>query len=316
MEEKLRREAKALLAGGKVARLIGYAPGSLKFTTTPLITGETDEADLLVISPFIDNNLSVYLGRGQGRTAIVAKGCDSRAIVNLIQEKQVNREDLFIFGVPCTGIIDVRRVESLTGMERDDIDAITREGDKVTVTIDGKAQTFPAGDVLREDCLGCESPVPREYDVLLGEAAPAVQDADAGRKRLKELEILPPAERWQFWQDEFRRCIRCYACRQVCPACFCERCFIEESEPRWLSPVPHWPDNLLFQLTRVLHTAGRCTDCGECERACPADIPLRALTRSMADAVTELFDYHPGTDITKPPLMTAYQSEETGDLFR
>ena len=72
----------------------------------------------------------------------------------------------------------------------------------------------------------------------------------------------------------------------------------------------------MFQVTRVLHTAGRCIDCGECERACPVNIPLRSLTKKMDEIIDELFHYTAGTDKDAPPLMTAYEYEEAEDFIR
>ena len=316
MEQKLRNEARALLEQDKVDYIIGFEPGSLKFTTTPLITRDKDDVDRLVINPFITNNLSVFLTQIKGRVGIVAKGCDSRSIISLIQDNQLVREDVVIIGVPCPGIIDLNKVERLAGKDRDELDDITREGDRMLITVGGKKKEFPVAQVLLDDCLTCEFPAPQEYDILLDEGSPLVCDKELSRTRIKELEDMPPEQRWEFWKQEFSRCIRCYACRQVCPACFCERCFVEETEPQWISPVPRWQDNLIFQATRILHTAGRCVDCGECERACPVDIPLRSLARKMEEIVDDLFHYKAGMDKEALPLMTAYQSEEAEDFIR
>ncbi len=316
IESKLRTEARNLLEQGKVNAIIGFAPGSLKFTTTPLITGDKEDTDRLVINPFIANNLSVFLHEIEGPVGIVAKGCDARSIVSLIQDNQLAREDVFILGIPCPGVIDLRKVEKLVGRDRDEIDDITRDNDRVTVAVGGENKEFSITEVLRDDCLSCESPAPKEYDLLLGEDNVVVGDRELSRSHIRELESLPPAERWEFWKNEFSRCIRCYACRQVCPACFCERCFVEESEPQWISPLPRWQDNLVFQATRVIHVAGRCVDCGECERACPVNIPLRSLTGKMDEIVEELFGYKAGTDKDAPPLMTAYVPEEAEDFIR
>jgi formate dehydrogenase subunit beta len=315
-EQKLRNEARALLEQGRVDYIIGYEAGSLKFTTTPLITKDKDDTDRLVINPFITNNLSVFLGDVNSRAGIVAKGCDSRSIVSLIQDQQLSREDVFIIGVPCSGIIDLNKIEKLTGQDRDELDDITWEGDKVVVTIGNNKKEFHTKDVLFDDCLSCDLPAPQEYDILLDEIGPLVCDTEESRRQIKELEDMPPQQRWEFWKNEFNRCIRCYACRQVCPACFCERCFVEESEPPWLSPLPKWQDNLIFQVTRMIHVAGRCTDCGECQRACPVKIPLRSLSKRMEEIVAELFHYRAGMDKDAPPLMAAYESEEVEDLIR
>jgi len=315
MEQKLRQEARALLEQGKVDWIIGFEPGSLKFTTTPLITKDKSDADRLVINPFITNNLANFLTEIKGRVGIVAKGCDSRSIVSLIQDNKVIREDVVILGVPCLGLIDPTKVERLAGRDRDELDDITREGDKVIIKVDSEKREFPATEALFDHCLACEFPTPREYDLLLAEPSPPIANLVA-QEKIEKLKQMTPEQRWKFWKKELSRCIRCYACRNVCPACFCQRCFVEETEPQWTLPVPQWQDNLIFQIVRNIHVAGRCTDCGECERACPVNIPLRSLTREMYDIVDELFHFKSGMDKEALPLMTHYEQEEAGDLFR
>jgi formate dehydrogenase subunit beta len=315
-EQKLRNEARSLLEQGRVNCIIGYEAGSLKFTTTPLITKDKDDVDRLVINPFIVNNLSVFLKETSGKVGIVAKGCDSRSIVSLIQDQQAARENIVIIGVPCAGVVDLNKVERLVGKDRDELDDIVWEGDKLVVTVGGQKKELSAREVLLDDCLSCELPVPQEYDILLDEVGSLVCDRELSRSKIKELEDMPLEQRWHFWKNEFSRCIRCYACRQVCPACFCERCFVEESEPQWVSPLPKWQDNLMFQVGRMIHVAGRCTDCGECQRACPVNIPLRSLSKKMEEIVDELFHYKAGMDKDTPPLMVAYESEEAEDFIR
>jgi formate dehydrogenase subunit beta len=316
IEQNLRHTARELLEQGKIGTIVGYEAGSLKFTTTPLITKDKEATERLVINPFIVNNLSAFLREVSGKVGIVAKGCDSRSIVSLIQDKQLTRENVFIIGVPCNGVIDQDKIEKLIGKDRDELDEIDLAGDKVTVTFEGSKKEFPAKDVLIDSCLGCDLPIPKEYDILLEEEDSAVRDNEISQTLIKHLEAMPPAQRWEFWKSQFDRCLRCYACRQVCPACFCKRCFVEETEPQWVSPLPKWQDNLIFQVTRMMHVAGRCTDCGACERACPVGIPLHSLSRKMADIVQELFEYQAGTDKDALPLMAAYESKEAEDLIR
>lgn len=316
IEQKLRHEAKTLLEQGKVDYIIGFEPGSLKFTTTPLITKDKDDTDRLVINSFIVNNLSVFLTEVKGRVGIVAKGCDSRSIVSLIQDNQVVRENTVIMGIPCPGLIDLKKVELLLGRDRDELDDITRDGDRVVITVEGKKTEFPTTKLLSDNCLSCEFPTPQEYDVLFGEASPLVTDLAASREKIETLEAMSQEQRWEFWKEEFSHCIRCYACRNICPACFCKQCFVEESEPQWVLPVPRWQDNLMFQIIRNIHVAGRCTDCGECERVCPVNIPLRSLTKKMYELVDELFQFKAGMDKEASPLMSHYEQEEAEGLIR
>ncbi|MFC1937386.1 4Fe-4S dicluster domain-containing protein [Chloroflexota bacterium] len=316
IQQKLRDEAKRLLEEGKVDYIVGFEPGSLKLSTTPLITKDRGDVDRLVVNSFIVNNLANFLTELTGRAGIVAKGCDSRSIVSLIQDNKVSRENVVILGVPCEGIIDLGKIEKLVGKDRDRIDDIVRDGDKVVVTADGKKSEFPITDVLFDNCQSCEMPTPQECDILLGEPTPPPADKASGQSKIAQLEAMTPEQRWEFWKNEFSRCIRCYACRNVCPACFCRRCFVEESEPQWLLPVQQWQENAFFQVVRTIHVAGRCTDCGECERACPMNIPLRSLTKETYDIVGDLFDFKSGMDKDALALMTHYEQEEAEGLVK
>jgi formate dehydrogenase subunit beta len=315
MEQRLRSEARALLEQGKVDWIIGSEAGSLKFTTTPLITKDKNDTQRLVINPFIVNNLANFLIGIKGRVGIAVKGCDSRSVVSLIQDNKVARENLVILGIPCTGVIDLSKVEKLMAKDRAEVDEITREGNKVTIKTDGHKKEFPVNQVLFDHCLACEFPTPKEYDILLGEPSPPLANPVA-QENIEKLKQMTPEERWGFWEKELSRCIRCYACRNVCPACFCQRCFVEETEPQWVFPAPRWQDNLIFQIIRNIHVAGRCTDCGECERACPVNIPLRSLAREMYDTVAELFQFKAGMDKDALPLMTHYEEKEAEEFFR
>ncbi|ACN14299.1 FdhB3 [Desulforapulum autotrophicum HRM2] len=107
-------------------------------------------------------------------------------------------------------------------------------------------------------------------------------------------------ERFSRWMYEFSKCIKCYGCRNICPVCFCPDCSLENPdlvEPGFLPPeIP------IFHLVRAVHMAGRCVDCGLCEDACPAEIPLRFLYRQMNDIVEQVFGYIPGKSIEKSPF--------------
>lgn len=108
-------------------------------------------------------------------------------------------------------------------------------------------------------------------------------------ERLCKIKNMSREERWQYWKSELSKCIRCYACRSACPLCYCNRCIVEVNCPQWIDPWAAPLSNMEWQINRVMHMAGRCTDCGACEEACPLDLPIHLLTRQLFDDVHENF---------------------------
>ena len=310
MENRLKEEAKKLLKEGNVDFVVGFGAGTVKFRTSPLITNREEDLEGLVINSFIVNNLSRYPTELNGRVAIAVKGCDSRSLISLIQDNKVKREDLVIFGIPCEGVVDTRKVEARIGMGIDRVEDLVREGDNLIVKMNGSQETVPFREMLFDKCFGCGYPTPLEYDVLLGSEISPKVELEKSFEKIKELDDLTGQERWNFWKEQFSKCIRCYGCRNVCPACYCERCFVDVNMPQWISTYAAWQDNLIFQLMRTLHVAGRCSDCGECERTCPVGIPLRSLQRKMVEEVRDLFGYEVGIDKDAPPVLTHYEATD------
>jgi formate dehydrogenase subunit beta len=132
---------------------------------------------------------------------------------------------------------------------------------------------------------------------------------------VKEQEYLPPGEKAAYWNNEFSQCIRCYACRNICPVCTCKECIFDKKAPRWLTKSTALSENLVYHLIRAFHVAGRCVDCGECERACPMNIPLRSLNKKVEKDVMELFDYTSGVDVDQPPPLATYQTSDLEEFI-
>jgi ferredoxin len=152
------------------------------------------------------------------------------------------------------------------------------------------------------------TPIGVRPDVELGEVAPA--DSAETQAQIQSLHEMSPAERWAWWEAQFDRCIRCYACRQVCPFCYCEECIADTNQPQWIDRAPSPAANTSWNVIRAYHLVGRCIDCGECERACPADIPLRLLNRKMIASVQEAYDYRAGTDTEAAPPLVTFRPED------
>lgn len=129
---------------------------------------------------------------------------------------------------------------------------------------------------------------------------------------LESVENFEPQDRFSRWMYEFQKCLKCYGCRNICPVCFCKECSLEHEDLIGTGELP--PEVPIFHLVRAVHMAGRCIDCGLCEDACPADIPLRLLYRKVNDIVAKLFDYKTGISLKQAPLslifdQTAHQTD-------
>jgi ferredoxin len=126
---------------------------------------------------------------------------------------------------------------------------------------------------------------------------------------------MTPAERWTFWMDAFSRCVRCYACREICPMCFCVQCLADKNRPQWLDGSPTPRGNVAWHMTRTLHQAGRCVDCLECERACPEDLPLGLLGRHVAEVVERRFGYRASADPAVPAPLGVYRTDDQEEFI-
>jgi len=132
----------------------------------------------------------------------------------------------------------------------------------------------------------------------VGERVEGVGDA-----RLDAFLALPQGERLGFWQGVFSHCIKCYACRNVCPQCFCEHCALEQDI--WVEQGVIPPPFPSFHAVRALHTLGKCVGCRECELACPAEIPLTTLYSLLRRDVQAMFGYETGMDLEATPPFLA-----------
>lgn len=126
----------------------------------------------------------------------------------------------------------------------------------------------------------------------------------------ERIEAMSPAERFEFWKEHFAKCIKCYACRQVCPMCYCRRCIVDVNQPQWVSTSSHTLGNFEWNLVRAFHLAGRCAACGACDRACPVNIPLRLVNYRMGKEVGDAFDYFAGENSEQKPVLASFKQDD------
>jgi ferredoxin len=297
LTDRIRAKARELLQNGgaeqpAIGCFIGYEEGTRR-RVRPTFVYEAEDVDRLIWDRRCSHNLTTYLSQissalqrqsASDRVGILVKPCDARSLNVLLHERQVEREKLYVIGLTCEGI-----------------------------QVDGQTP---------DRCRQCSDRVPTVYDLVMGEVPRTGAERRAGSRAdqdyadVSELEAMSPRERLAFWTNAFDRCIRCYACRQACPACYCanpegsSECVAEQLDPSWMSIAIDLPQKQFFHVMRAYHLAGRCSGCNACEEACPMDIPLSLLNRKVAKEVETLFDYKAGLDVETPPPLATFRKGE------
>jgi formate dehydrogenase (coenzyme F420) beta subunit len=120
-------------------------------------------------------------------------------------------------------------------------------------------------------------------------------------------------------------CVNCYNCRVACPVCYCRECVfvtdVFEHDPlqylgwaRRKGALKMPTDTLFYHLTRLAHMSTACVGCGQCSNACPNDIPVMQLFRTVAHRTQAAFDYRAGADVADKPPLTEFKEKEFEEI--
>lgn len=319
---EMKKKVKEVVAGEDVKYVIGYEQGSYGLRVSPSFAYTPEDVDGFIFSPMCVPNLVNYLTLERnnpltelegGKVGIIVKGCDSRTLIQILQEKGISREEVIILGMPCTGVIDPKKINDLD-IRRGENVKLREDGDDLIIHTDnGDEYTVSREQALADKCKSCEYPNPLIYDQLLGKEVEGQEKENY--ERVKQVENMPLKERWEYWEKKFERCIRCYACREACPLCYCDQCMATQTDPQWLPRAVGVSENAAWHIMRAVHLAGRCGGCGECERACPMDIPLMELNKKLEMEARDLYEYIPGIDLEGEPLLGSFKVDDSEDFI-
>ena len=310
--QELINKAKALLESGEVARVLGWKKGEYEYDPEPAFFETAESLKDFVYNGFCGANLSKYMieaGKKEGKTLVFLKPCDSYSYNQLLREHRVDREKAYIVGVGCKGKLAVTKIPfegilNISGADYPDA------AETLTVETLYGTETIAYKDAMLERCHVCKGKEHVVYDELLGESADTV-DADRFAE-VERIEAMSPEEKFAFFQSELSKCIRCNACRNVCPACSCRKCVFDSTafDSEQKANTTSFEEKM-FHIIRAFHVAGRCTDCGECSRVCPQGIPLHLFNRKFIKDINALYgEYQAGSDLESKAPLTSFTTED------
>ncbi|MBE6564065.1 MAG: 4Fe-4S ferredoxin [Ruminococcaceae bacterium] len=311
--ETLVAKASALLAEGMVDRVLGWKKGEFAYDVTPNVFADAASLEKdFVYGDFCGANFSKYLiaetRKGEGKILVFLKPCDTYSFNQLLTEHRFDREKVYVVGIPCEGMADIGKIKAEVG---EGILEVESDANGFTVKTLYKGDVkLTAEQALGERCLVCKSKKHVAYDELIGEDGVVIDSARFDE--VEKLEKMSSDERFAFWQNELSRCIRCNACRDVCPACSCEKCVFNNPKSGVENKaVADSFEEKMFHIIRAFHVAGRCTDCGECSRVCPQDIPLHLLNRKFIKDINSFYgEYQAGETVGSRAPLVNYTTED------
>ncbi|MBO5411546.1 MAG: 4Fe-4S dicluster domain-containing protein [Clostridia bacterium] len=317
VEMKMLERAKALLESGEVARVVAWKKGDFCFDPSPAVFESVEELDTFVYDWFCGANLSKYLiqiAKKEGKTAVFLKPCDTYSFNQLVKEHRIDREKVYVIAVECLAKLDVEKMKAKGVSMIESVEVVDKD---VHVKTAYGEETLYKPDVVLTKCETCnKTHQAKDEEIILHERP----ERDVNRfAEVEKLEAMTEDERFAFWRNQLSKCIRCNACRNVCPACSCVKCVFDNPASGISAKANDDQfEEQLFHIIRAFHVAGRCTDCGECSRVCPQNIPLHLLNRKFIKDIDGLYGEFQAGETTegKTPLTSFTEGDvEPKDVF-
>ena len=326
IENSMRETARTLLKEKTLDVIIGYTNGTVPLSSAPIMITKEEDVDKLIWNNLCYVNLAKYLvpripqlidpEKGDLKVGIISKGCVGRALIHLSVEKQINLENIKMIGIPCNGIINRKRIEKEIGEK--EILEVFASGNDIVVKGKDFEQKFSFEEYINELCKVCKiksPPVLAELaESCIGECH-EISSVDDNFEDLMEYESKTTEEKWDYIKDTLETCTRCYACREACPMCYCNLCFVDQNKPIWFEKTTEISDIIAFHLVRAMHLAGRCVACGACSSVCPMGIDLNLITRKLEKIVKERYNFTSGIASEKMAPMMDFSMDDAEEFM-
>ncbi|TFG00150.1 MAG: hypothetical protein EU542_08340, partial [Promethearchaeota archaeon] len=326
---------KTLLKEGMVDKIIGAEVKVSKksgevdrFSISPTLWEKPEEIESFPVSNLITygysrtDSASKFLHGNAGgakneKIALIARPCDTRALIELSKIKQVNLDNLFIIGIEDRGMtLNVsRELRSEKDLDTTKIvkEKITDDG-LLFLLDDGK--TKQVGIEIADNCSRCIRKQPVIADISISDIGIPIEDeniilkvhSDAASELIdksgvkaekipsdikkahedKMAEILKAAEEkrakdLEEWnklsqKEKLEQLQKCTMCGMCIRGCPVCYCVDCILQKKRKEKII---DNVSYQLTRIAHVADRCVECGNCANNCPMNIPLSLIFQSL-----------------------------------
>lgn len=320
-----------------------------RFTVSPKLVEKPEDISSFPLSSLIaygyarTDTAAKYLHKSvQGalkeKVGLIARPCDTRALIELAKIKQINLDNIFVIAIEDRGMIpkagrEIKKIKDV------DPTKIVKEkiSDKGLIVKMDDGSTNELNLAVAENCLRCYRKLPIVADLSVSDLGILIDSdeiilkiySDKGSDVLEKSGIskksLPDdvkkahtekyddiiakakekrAKDLEEWakvpqEEKIARLLKCTACGMCIRGC--PVCYCIDCillSKRKAKTI----DNISYQLTRIAHVADRCIECGNCENNCPMNLPLSLYFQSLNEVFKEKFDYESGISIDDIPF--------------
>ncbi|MFX1489124.1 MAG: Coenzyme F420 hydrogenase/dehydrogenase, beta subunit C-terminal domain [Promethearchaeota archaeon] len=320
-----------------------------RFTVQPKLVEKEEDLTDFPLSPLIafgysrTDSASKFLhksvaGAMNEKVGLIARPCDTRALIELAKIRQVNLDNLFIVGIEDRGMLP-KAGREMRSIKDVDPTKIVKEkvGDKGLIVKLDDGSTKELNLTVAENCLRCYRKIPVVADLTVSDLGIPIESdeiilkvySDKGNEILDKSGIpkkkLPDkikkehedtyngiiekakekrAKDLEEWdklsqEEKIAELLKCTMCNTCIRAC--PVCYCVDcilQKKRKDKAI----DKVTYQLTRIAHDADRCVECGSCDNNCPQNIPLSLYFQSLNEAFKEKFGYEAGLSLEDIPF--------------